>query len=349
MDERGATADVAIVGAGVAGAATAWWLARAGVEVVILERFAIGHPHGSSHGRSRIFRLSYPDVEHVRMAQESLPLWRELECEAGEQLLIPTGGLDCGGDVADRARALAACGAAYELLDGGAASRRWPQLSFPSGTTVLHQPDGAVTRAEPAWRVFCATAVARGARLHEGTEVLALDVDGDAVTVCTTAGTLRARRAVVTAGGWSGPLLGAAGVELPVRVTRETVAYFAVGGGLELPTLVEWGQASHYALSSPGEGIKVGVHRATHVVDPDTDPVPDPATVDRIVAWLATRLPSVDPRPTRVETCIYTSTADERFILERHGAIVVGSACSGHGFKFAPLVGRRLAELALDG
>ena len=103
-----------------------------------------------------------------------------------------------------------------------------------------------------------------------------------------------------------------------------------------------------YALHDPLHGLKVGAHHAGTETDPDADGVPDEALVERIAAWVGERLPDVDPEPVGAETCIYTSTADESFVLERRGRVVVGSACSGHGFKFAPAVGRRLAALALD-
>jgi len=173
-----ADVDVAVVGAGIMGAATAWWLARSGAEVVLVERFAIGHPHGSSHGRSRIFRLSYPDAPHVAMAQEALPLWRELEAEAGATLLERVGGLDTGAGLEERAQALTACGACFELLDREAVASRFPSVSLPEGRAALHQPDGAVIHAERAWHALAQVARARGARLVEGTRVLDVRAEG---------------------------------------------------------------------------------------------------------------------------------------------------------------------------
>ncbi|HEX3607404.1 MAG TPA: FAD-dependent oxidoreductase [Candidatus Dormibacteraeota bacterium] len=341
--------DVAVVGTGVMGAAAGWWLARAGAAVTLFERFATGHAHGSSHGPSRIFRLSYPDAEHVRMAQEALPLWRRLEAESGETLLLAGGGLDTGEDLATRAAVLEGCGVRFQLLDATAVSRRFPALTIEPGTAALHQPDGAVIRAELAWRTLVSAAVARGARLREGVAVLGLQTVAGGVRLQTTAGTLRADAAVVTAGAWARPLLAGAGVELPTVATRETVAYFAVPGGLPdpTPTLVDWGTGSRYLLHSPGDGVKAGIHQATHVVDPDSPAEVDHETARRITEWVTARCPGADPVPRRSETCLYTNTADEGFVLERHGPLIVGSACSGHGFKFAPLIGRRLAEMAL--
>jgi sarcosine oxidase len=103
-----------------------------------------------------------------------------------------------------------------------------------------------------------------------------------------------------------------------------------------------------YSLHDPVHGLKAGAHHAGPEADPDTDTPPDPAIVERVVSWVRERFPDVEPEPVETQTCLYTTTADEHFVLERRGRVVVGSACSGHGFKFAPAIGRRLAALALD-
>jgi sarcosine oxidase len=136
---------------------------------------------------------------------------------------------------------------------------------------------------------------------------------------------------------------------LPLRVTRETVAYFRHDGP-PLPSVVELDdRRAHalFALHDPEHGMKAGAHHAGAETDPDEPGEPDPAVVERVAAWLRERLPALDPEPVAVETCLYTTTPDERFLFERRGRLVIGSACSGHGFKFAPAVGARLAELAL--
>jgi sarcosine oxidase len=140
--------------------------------------------------------------------------------------------------------------------------------------------------------------------------------------------------------------------DVPVRVTRETVAYFARGGE-PIPSIVEVDEATRhhamYALHDPVHGVKAGAHHAGHVADPNVEEAPDPRLVDAISRWVGERFPGIDATPVAAETCLYTTTDDESFVLERRGRIVVGSACSGHGFKFAPAVGRRLADLALGG
>lgn len=339
------TADILIVGAGVMGAATARALRRTGRKVLLLEQFAPGHVRGSSHGRTRIFRFSYPDVEYVRMAQRSLELWRELERESGERLLQTMGAIDLGVGIEANAAALEECGAAFEMLSGRELTRRFPRVSLPAREEALFQPDGGVLAAERSIAAFLRGAVAAGAELVEGERVTRLEVAGELVKAHTEHAIFEAPVAVVTAGGWARGLLATADIDLPVRVTRETVAFFELLGDTP-PPLVEWGSPSAYSLPSPGQGIKAAQHIAGPETDPDDEGRASALSVEIVTEWIQRRFPNTNPTPHRIETCLYTNTEDENFILERHGPVVVGSPCSGHGFKFAPLIGERLANLA---
>ena len=330
------------------GASTARALARAGADVILLERFRIPHTRGSSHGASRIFRFSYPDPMYVRMAQQALPLWRELESETGETLLTVTGGLDIGDGLQAHAGALESCGARYEWLDPPEARRRFPQVALPASSTSLFQPDAGFVAADRTVTVTAASARRHGAEIREEERVVAVRPTAAGVEVETEDQAYRSPVTVVTAGGWARELLAAAGIDLPVRVTRETVAYFHLDESAPLPSLVDWGSPAVYSLRSPGQGVKVGEHIAGPVVDPDEEGSPDEGSIDRLRSWVRARLPQAEGEPHLAETCLYTVTADESFILERRGPIVIGSPCSGHGFKFAPLIGKRLATLASE-
>lgn len=317
---------VAVVGAGVMGSATAWALAARGADVTLYEQFDDGHVHGSSHGRTRIFRLAYPEQHWVAFAEEALAGWRELEHETGRELLGLYGLVELSTtlDVGSR-DVLAARGIEHRVLDPD--QLRAYGVEPPAGWTALLQPGAGVVRAADAIAAF------RGGTAVERRRVESLDeLDADAV--------------VVTAGPWIRQLV----PDLPVRVTRETVAYFTLDGP-PLPSVVEVDTTTRhhamFALHDPVHGLKAGAHHAGHEADPDVAEPPDAALVERIAAWVRERFPGADPEPVAAETCVYTSTADESFILERRGRAVIGSACSGHGFKFAPAVGKRLAELAL--
>jgi monomeric sarcosine oxidase len=327
-------AEVAVVGAGIMGAATAYALVRDGRDVTLYEQFEVGHTRGSSHGRSRIVRLAYPDVEFVELAKESFAGWRELEREAGVELLELNGLLELVGDLAQgSSAALDAVGAEYELVPADAARARWP-VGVPDGWTALFQPEAGIVRADLAQRALVERAVARGAELRENASVASLDdVDADVV--------------VLTAGPWVTRFF----PDLPVRITRETVVYFRREGA-PLPSVVQVDPVTRghalYSLHDPVHGLKAGAHHAGAEVDPDEEGGPDPVLVDRVAEWVARTYPDADPNPVAAETCIYTTTPDERFILERRGRVVIGSPCSGHGFKFAPAVGVRLARMAAD-
>lgn len=327
-------AQVIVVGAGIMGSATAYALARQGRDVLLLEQFRIGHQHGSSHGRSRIVRLAYPEVEFVELAKEAFVGWRELEQESGQELLELNGLLELVESSAQStAGALEAAGAQYELLDADEARSRWP-VGVPDGWTALFQPEAGIVRADLAHRAFIDGALAHGARFQEDTRVESLDE-------------LDAKVIVVTVGPWVRSFF----PDLPVRTTRETVAYFRrEGDPLPVVARLDPDTRGHliYSLHDPLYGLKAGVHHAGATAGPDEPGEPDRAVVARVAEWVARTYPDADPNPVAAETCMYTTTADEQFILERRGKVVIGSPCSGHGFKFAPTIGSRLASMAGD-
>jgi sarcosine oxidase len=328
-----------VVGAGIHGLATARALARRGADVTVYEQFELDHRRGSSHGGSRIFRLSYPEVEWVRLAQEALPLWRELEEESGERLLELNGIIEfVRGPEEGSRRALEELGAAVEVIDADEVVRRFPMVAPPAGAMAVFQADAGIVLASKARHALLAGAQARGAELAEGRRVDSLNALDDEVVV-------------VTAGSWAKDLLAEAGIELPVVATSETVSFFRLESERPVPSVVDFkpGGLGHgtYALADPVHGLKLGIHQSGTPLDPDDPPGPDPELVERMRATAARYFPTAENEPAAVETCLYTNTEDERFILERHGRVVVGSACSGHGFKFAPVVGERLADLAL--
>jgi len=316
------------------GCAAARAIARDGHDVVVYEQFGFGHDNGSSHGRTRIVRLAYPEPEWVRLAAESFDGWRELEDESGTRLLELYGLVEFADDRAHGSHdALATTGASFEPLTEDQVRARWP-MAAPPGWTALFQQRAGIIRADLALRAFLDSAVRHGARLHDSTRVASVDdVDADVV--------------VVTAGSWVRTF-----ADLPVRTTRETVAYFRRDGA-PLPSLVQLDPtvpgAAMYSLWDPEHGLKVGAHHAGTPCGPELDGGPDPVLVERISEWVAATHLDADPSPVVLQTCRYTTTADERFILRRDGRTVIGSACSGHGFKFAPAVGRRLADLVAGG
>ena len=346
-------ADVVIVGGGVMGTAAARALSSRGRTTILLERFELGHARGSSGGPTRNFRLTYHDPVYVRMARASLERWRRLESEAAVELLRVVGGLDIG-EAAIRASgaALEAAGESFERPSAAEVTERWPRLRV-EGRTLLYQPEGAIIRADEAIAAQVRSAAAAGADVREGVTVRSIRPGGDGVEVLTVEGdAIQAPAAIVAAGAWAPPLLADADIRLPIRVLLEQSTVFEPEPDLAtMPTVIDWEpwpDRFPYVVPNafaPGE-IKVGIHLSGPTVDPDARSFdPDPEREAHAVDWVG-RLLSPPPVASRTEPCLYSVTPDEDFVLDRVGPIVVTSPCSGHGFKFAPLVGEIAADLA---
>lgn len=359
------TFDAIVVGGGVMGTAAARELAARGRDTLLLERFTFGHSRGSSGGPTRIFRFTYEHPDYVRMAGPALDAWRELEDVSGERLLHTTGGIDIGDGARRSADALEAAGAPFTWLTPEDTMERWAGLVIAPGTRVLMQEAGGVCMCERTVRAQARVAAEAGATVMEETTVASLLPDGaDGVEVRTTAGdAYLAPVAVVTAGPWAAPLLRTAGIDLPLVPSFEQVTYCRLADEPHpFPTIVDWTGVSTLGLESDGDGssnapyalpnpeepgsIKMALDRSGPDVDADARSFePDPERLERLAGWASKRfLPLEEARPP--ETCLYTNTPDGEFVLDRLGPIVVGSPCSGHGFKFAPLIGKILADMA---
>jgi sarcosine oxidase len=336
-----------VVGGGVMGLATAWTLKREGHDVLLLEQFEAGHALGSSHGASRVYRTFYDRVEYARMALDALPMWRELEQESGTQLLEIVGSIETlEGSEGDR-RTLDALGISYEIVSEADAAVRFPDVHLPGD--VLYQADTGVLAADAttaAYRELLGDTARCGAR------ALAVREDGDGVVVETEGGSVTASVAILCCGAYAPELLAVLGITVPMIPTQEQIGYFRHRTG-ELPpapVINDLSESNHYGLPTSLLGLyKFAEHGTGPRVDMrDRDPSPDHATTERLARAAKTFLPGFDPEPVGVETCVYENTPDRDFVIDRRGQVVVGTGFSGHGFKFAPLVGRVLADLALD-
>lgn len=354
-------ADVVVIGAGAAGSSTAWHLARRGREVILLERFARGHAWGSSHGATRIFRVAYRDPLYSRLATESIPMWRELEREAGETLLEQTGQLDHGFATAidEIEVTLRSGGWAFDRLTPAQARERWPGMDFDD--TVIYSPDGGRVFADRTIAALLRLAEDAGAQLRFEDPALAIEPAGEGVRVTTEHGAVTAQAVVISAGGWLPQLtgLGAFGIALPrLKVTAQAPVHFAIRPGFAFPSFVHHvgsDAVNHtfaygaYGLESPGEGVKVGIDTMDVIDDLDARTLEVPQEAIQVAADYARRwLPGADTDVASAVSCLFTMTDDSHFILDRRGPVVVMSPCSGHGFKFTPLLGAIAADV-VDG
>lgn len=350
--------DVVIVGAGLLGLAAARVLAGRGHDVVVLEQAEIGHQASGSKGTCRIFRVGYPQPEYVAAAVRARELWHELEKESGQTILQPVPQLSFGAGLQAVHDALRLAGAPCELLGEAEAAERFPAIA--TGGPVLLEPESAATVADQALAALAAGATGRGGEIRTGVRVTSLRDDGRLVTVRTSQGPVTARAAIVTAGPWSTGLLASVGVTVPSRPTLEQVAYLADLTGIgrrtdsqsscsgRTPIFLCHADQSPYGLPVPGAPLyKIGIHPSGPVTDPDAqDQAPDESLLARLADVARKHLPGFDPQPVRTERCIYDNSPDEDFVIDRVGRVAIGCGTSGHGFKFGPVLGEWLADLA---
>ena len=356
-----------VIGAGVHGLATALELARRGVpRVALVERFRLHHPHGSSHGDGRITRTTYSDPRYVKLMQVAhREDWPRLEAESGSTLIHRADGIFFGpadGELEQWAAAVETAGApGVERLTPAEARVRVPAFEFPDAHAVLHDRTGGVVGAADTLLALDRRCRIEGVHVLEETRVLGLEPTADPIAVDTDRGRLLAERVVVTAGAWVGELLPSLRERL--RVKRQSVGYFDFGDTAEaarpgrFPVWVYLGNADtglYYGLPEFGrEGIKAALHGSGGGGDdPDRDPGPDLLELASTRRFLEWQLVGTLGETLHAETCLYTNTPDEHFVIGPvPGAprVLVGSICSGHGFKFGPLMGRILAGLAIDG
>lgn len=356
----------AVIGAGLAGAAAAWHLASRGLEVSVLERSTPANDSGSSHGSARIFRYAYPDAFYTRLVQESKALWDELGALSGKELIKRTGAVDYGSVRRPErlAEVLDGQGIEHELLSAEEAHGRWPQIAFD--TPVLWHPGAGVIDAHESVMAMVDQAIAHGAQLSTDWAAESVTPTQDGYLITTADGrSVHAANVVVAAGGWLPKLLGS--LSLPeaflarmprIEVRQEQAFHFPYAGpspesARPWPTFIHK-RPGMQAYGLPGGrdagflGQKVAEYNGgKHLPSAaEQDGRVDPDNRRRLIEYARKYLPGVVPEPYAETTCLFTNTPTEDFVIDRAEGITVLSPCSGHGAKFAPLVGRLAADLA---
>lgn len=356
--------DAIVVGLGGMGSAATYHLARRGLRVLGLEGRGIPHEWGSSHGITRIIRLAYyEDPAYVPLLRRAYELWRELEEAAGERLLVTTGSVDVSRrDDPVFSGSLRSCRAhaiPHEILDHAALAERFPAYHFPDGYFALYQADGGFLLPERCIVAHTQVAHGAGAELHGREPIRSWRADSGGVAVTTDRETYRAGQLVLCAGAWAGSLVpelaGRAVPERQVLLWLQPVRP-ALFHPERFPVCNMSAPEGHfYATPVYGiPGFKIGrYHHLGERVDPDTvdretharDEAPLRACLERYFPQAAG--PVLSSR-----VCLFTNTADEHFILDRHPKhenVVIAAGFSGHGFKFSSVVGEIAAELASEG
>lgn len=347
------------------GSAACYHLASRGAAVIGIDRFEVPHAHGSSGGESRLIRMCYFEhPDYVPLLRRAYEGWRQLSAEAGAPILEVTGGLFIGAEdsalVAGSRRAALEHGLAHEMLSSVELRRRFPPFAIAKGMEALYEPTAGLVHPELAIAAQVRLAAAHGARLSMREQVVGWSAGAAGVRVETNRRTIRAESLLLCAGAWTPTLAPALAPSL--HVTRQVLVWVAPDdpGPFARGSSPSWavehdGGDFHYGfpILDPRRGLKVGRHVPGPVVDPDSMPrEPAPGDEDSVLEFIGRYLPGARGPVRELSVCTYTNSPDRHFVLDRlpgYGHVYVACGFSGHGFKFAPVIGEALADLALMG
>uniref|UniRef100_A0AAY4DSR6 Peroxisomal sarcosine oxidase n=1 Tax=Denticeps clupeoides TaxID=299321 RepID=A0AAY4DSR6_9TELE len=357
--------DCIVVGAGIQGSCAAYHLAKNQRKTLLLEQFVLPHSRGSSHGQTRIIRKAYKEDFYAHMMEESYELWAQLEKEAGVQLCRQTGlllmGPETGKDYQLMKDAMQRNKLPLVILNPEEFSQHIPNVNLTGGDGALVDTTAGVLYADRALSAVQRLFQVLGGVIKDGQKVTDIK-PGPVVTVTTAAAVYQAKSLVITVGTWASKVLSPIGLNLPLQVLKINVCYWKekVAGSYSVnrrfPCFIqlESQEASHdiYGLPSneyPGL-MKVCYHTGSETDPDDRDGQTDRSDVEILKRYVSRCFPGLVPVPAVVESCMYTVTPDLHFVLDYHPAhrnIVIGAGFSGHGFKFAPVVGKVLYELTM--
>jgi len=361
--------DAIVIGAGGVGSAAAYYLSKLGQRVLLLEQFEINHQKGSSYGHSRVIRYTYNNPIYVELMRAAYPLWFALQEEAKEQLYVKTGGLDFGFPTVDTFQALKAsmdkASLDYEYWSTSEIAQRYPQFSLKEGMAGLFHADSGLLRASRCVLAHIRLAQARGATVMDNTPVVKVTPSESGVEVQTTKERFSCDRIILTAGSWAKGLLAEQGIDLPLKIMPCQLGFYQP----DQPASFEPGSFpvffAHmngpygempYGIphEDPSIGVKITTFYGWDTVNTpaEVDYTPSEAWTEHIRDFAREYIPGAAGPLINTRRCLYTLTPDKDFIVDchpRYPQVVIGAGFSGHGFKFTTLMGKMLADIAVEG
>ena len=358
--------DVVVVGMGGIGGSAAFHIASRGAKVLALDPFPIAHARGSSHGQTRLIRLAYFEhPDYVPLLVRAWDLWRDLERRTGRRLLNESGlvmaGPPDGEVIAGAVRSAEMHGLPLERLSAGDACRRWPQFRLPESWAVVHERQAGHLAVEACVAAHAEAAERAGATLEIGTRVLDWRSEGGGVVVKTEQGDVFAERLVLAPGPWAADIIRLP--QVPLVVLRKSLFWYRPEGAAAASFAA--GTMPCFAFDAPtgffygfpsldDRGVKIAEHSGGDVV---ADPLHVNRRIDdrerqRVEAINAAHLPPLGTTRTDHAVCLYTMSPDRHFVVGRHPEherVVIAAGFSGHGFKFASVLGEAIADITLDG
>lgn len=357
--------DTIVLGLGAMGSAAAYQLAKRGHSVLGLEQFRLGHAHGSSHGETRLIRQAYfENPSYVPLLLRAYELWDEIGERAGEKLLVRNGLVIYGRKEKSAVyQGTARSARLYDIpmqeLSRAEALERFPLYQPPEGYSALFEPGAGFLHAERSVLAHAAAARAEGAELLEEETVLGWSAEGGGVKVRTSRGEYSAARLVITAGSWSSRVM--ADLKLPLTLRRMLLGWFRAGEAHRLDRgapcfIFDFEDDFFYGFPMiDGATFKIASHHGFETMENPEEKdahAPTPARIEALRSCITRCIPGATTELTRAAHCIYTMTPDEHFVIDKHPRlpeVTFAAGFSGHGFKFASVVGEVLADLALEG
>ncbi len=356
--------DVIVIGTGGVGSAALYDLARQGVKVLGIDRFPPAHDKGSSHGETRIIRKSYFEhPNYVPLLNSAYSLWDEISEQSNHQLINRNGLLYLGNPNGAVLQGVSSSAKQHKLeiehLTAADAAKRFPGFTASGKHVAVFEPEAGYLLVEECIRTYLQKAVALGAQHRFGESVLNWTANDRNVTVETDKGRYHADKLIITGGCWAGSLLTELGI--PLQIVRKHLHWHTINTPVYrldkgCPCFfIEAGEGYFYGFPDiAGSGLKVAEHTGgTYITDPLVDDrQPDASDSQNIRTFIQNHLPGVSRTRQRHSVCFYTSTPDAHFVVDRHpehDSVVFAAGLSGHGFKFAAVLGRILTELTLHG